>query len=549
MVKSASKRASTSINTRMTILGTIFFCLFLAIQLYIMYEEHAHFATMEGGEHISFKLMVGHGLEIFLVITFLFIIDRFLKKKVVIPLRAAIDIVQGATNNFDFHERLKISSKDEIGVLFEKINLFIDATHVSMSDLQHVLKGAVRTTNDIKTVFEELSKKINRQEEYLAGLKEKVAYVGHMAQEIAGHAESSAFIAQEASRVITEMATTTTHINTVSDENKENALSANGAIGEMVEVARIIQDLAGTQAESAIETANSLHRMAEELNEMADEAKVAAEQAKMALATAKDGEDAMRSQVAGMEAISESSEQVGEIIDLISDIAEQTNLLALNAAIEAARAGEHGKGFAVVAEEIRKLSERTSESTKEVAALIRESMENVATGMELTRKTATSFDTVVNAVSTGSDFTLRMSELAINQANDTQSLLQSTDELKALSTKIAALTNEQTRRGEKAEEIISKLMELSEEISSAARSSTITTKTAVETVNKIVANSGEISTRVLDQRSRSAILEEQIEDILDITRKGLTGVSNIKDGLESLSRRLQQLEKSIISLK
>jgi twitching motility protein PilJ len=69
--------------------------------------------------------------------------------------------------------------------------------------------------------------------------------------------------------------------------------------------------------------------------------------------------------------LGESSQEIGEIVDLISDITEQTNVLALNAAIQAASAGEAGRGFSVVAEEVQRLAERSADATKQIGLLVK----------------------------------------------------------------------------------------------------------------------------------------------------------------------------------
>ncbi len=69
--------------------------------------------------------------------------------------------------------------------------------------------------------------------------------------------------------------------------------------------------------------------------------------------------------------LGESSLEIGEIVELISDITEQTNVLALNAAIQAASAGEAGRGFTVVAEEVQRLAERSGEATRQIEAIVK----------------------------------------------------------------------------------------------------------------------------------------------------------------------------------
>jgi twitching motility protein PilJ len=139
------------------------------------------------------------------------------------------------------------------------------------------------------------------------------------------------------------------------------------------------------QSREIQEASASVLKMARAINEVSASASKSVSVARQSLGAAQKGQEAVQNSIAGMNDIreqiqdtakrikrlGESSQQIGEIVELISDITEQTNVLALNAAIQAASAGEAGRGFTVVAEEVQRLAERSGEATKQIGAIVK----------------------------------------------------------------------------------------------------------------------------------------------------------------------------------
>jgi len=418
------------------------------------------------------------------------------------PLAQLIDVTREIAETGDLDQSIDVHREDEIGSLanhYRNMMLHLkEMASASSAIAEGQLNVTVRPRSSRDTMANAFLRMIDGLRDLATKIRDSATGVATGSAQMAGASTESAKVSVEAARAIDEV-TSTMHEMSINVQNvvkstqlqSSSVSETSASIDQMVASIQRVADTARTLLEICQRSREEVHRGIETMDKATNGLTRTS--------------SAIRSSAEIIDVLGRRADEIGKIIEVIDDLAEQTNLLALNAAIEAARAGEHGLGFAVVAEEVRKLAEKSTQSTKEISDLIQGIQKEAREAVENMEK---STSMVQQGLELGAEL-----NVALTKISDVVS------EVYKYAQQIGGATNEQSAGSTQIGKATSRLTEITQEINSTIEeqaSGVQSVVRAMEKMREVVQQATSSSSQLAAMAKHSSKLSHRLIEVADL---------------------------------
>jgi len=407
--------------------------------------------------------------------------------------------------------------KDEIGAIGQAFDRLINYVQEMGMAATAIANNDLTISITPKSEKDELGNAFSRM---ITGLRDAVGQVAESASAVSSAASQLASASEQSGDAARQIATTIQQVAMGITQQTTGVTKTSASVEQMNRAIDGVARGAQEQATAISKASQVTSRISTAIEQVANNAQSVTRDSAEAAAHSRNGAVTVQETIAGMEAIRSKvglsatkveemgtrSEEIGAIVETIEDIASQTNLLALNAAIEAARAGEQGKGFAVVADEVRKLAERSSLATKEIAALIKGIQKTVNEAVGAMKASASEV------------------EAGVERANSAGVVLE----------KILVAAESVYKQAEEAGNAASKVSVAAAEL--------------VESVDAVSAVIEENTAATEEMAANSSELTQSIENIASVSEENSASVEEVSASTEEVSAQVEEVSASATSL-